>query len=63
MLSALVPMALRSWWWRHRHRPDAVGFQRPQVATQGTKLARFVAVGHLIPLNDSVDRAFKPRVK
>ena len=63
MLGALIPMRLRSWLWRRMHRPDAVGFSRPQVATSGTKLARFVMVGHVIPTNDAVARAFPRRAK
>lgn len=56
-----LAMAFRSWRWRRKNRPEAVGYERPQVATQGTKLARFVAANHLIPLADSVKRPFPRR--
>lgn len=60
MLGTLA-MNIRSWNWRRKHRPEAVGYERPQVATQGTKLARFVAANHLLPVNDDVAKAFPPR--
>lgn len=60
MLGSLA-MSFRSWNWRRKHRPESVGYERPQVATQGTKLARFVAANHLIPLADDVAKAFPKR--
>ena len=56
-----IAMAIRSWNWRRKHRPEAVGFERPQVATKGTKLARFVAAGHMLQVNDTVAKAFPRR--
>jgi len=61
MLGALIPREIRSWWWRKKNDPKAVGFERPQVATQGSLRGRVVAVNHLIPMHDRLHKALPRR--